>query len=329
MVIDWDMPQRSAWQALPLRVYLRGTGCFSVWSVVDSGEDAPAWAEPELALTFFGRRRNRRASRTEVERVDNGPDGGVGYRVTGGGGARRGDAGTSPGRRGIARRPGDRITRSRWGTLRCRSAWPSCVSKKSTLGAGARSSLARLPYGGQTFGYGEVAELPEPGVSFAHGCIGLALPLLYLHHPAARRGLQCEFMLEWPPDCLAASRHHRRHMPAGASPGRPSACWTPGQTHCYGGSCRACAPYQPARRSRRCGAGATAAATRYGLTSPPAPALGARRQYHRIQHEPGKYRNRHSPGWTIRAAGRCCSAGKRWAYRHLRRLRQPCRAATG
>ena len=270
LVIDWDMPRGICLQALPLRVYLRGTGCFSVWSVVDSGEEAPAWAEPELALTFFGTAAQSPDIAHQVERVAM-ADGGVGYRAVAVGA--RAAVTLELRLDGEELRVGLAIANPQ--PLGGR-ALPLCVAElcfeEVTLGAEA-VFLSALPYGGQTFAYGKVAELTGPGVSFAHGCIGLALPLLYLHDPQKNVGLQCEFMLNERP--IARLR-------PGSAPAHAACCLTwsterllePGQTHCYGGTVAVRAfvgtPVAQMRHWR------DAAATRYGLTPPPAPAWARR-----------------------------------------------------
>ena len=192
LVINWCTPQGMRWQGMPVRVQLRGTGVFSVWSEVDSGEGAPLWAEPELALTFSPLPRSP-AIEHRVERIST-ADGGVGYRAIG-----RGE------RAAVTlefRLEGDEL-RTMLSVHNPQPpqgrALPLCVAElcfeEMSLGQEA-IFVSALSYGGQSYGYGKVAELNGQGVSFAHGCIGLTLPLVYLYDARNDIGWQFEFMLE-------------------------------------------------------------------------------------------------------------------------------------
>lgn len=265
LVLSWIPETGLPLAGVPVRVLLKGENTFYVWNVVNSGEDAPGWAEPDLLLTYFGSAAQSPAIRHDIAEIS-GPDGEAGFRVTG------------VGERAVATlefllKDGELSTSlsidnpqplgGRW--------LPLCLTElrfgEIALGDGA-VYLSAHPYGGGTFGYGEIAALPESGVSFAHGCIGLALPLWYLHHPDSARGLQWEFMLDGRPNAS---------LRPGLTPAQ--ACWTlswtthrllaPGQRHSYGGRLRI-TPYQ-GRPLEHMRAWRDAAKERYGLTSQQTP----------------------------------------------------------
>jgi hypothetical protein len=128
--------------------------------------------------------------------------------------------------------------------------------------------LGAHSYGGWTFHYGEIAKLTHEGVPFTHGCVGLSLPLVYLHNPENDVGLQLEFMLNDRPTAW---------LKPGTSPNIVNWCITwstdrllePGQVHTYGGTA-GLAPYtgQPISAMRHW---RDTAADRYGLIPPKAP----------------------------------------------------------
>lgn len=251
LLLHWTPAAGLPLAAVPVRVLLKGENTFYVWNVVDSGENAPRWAEPELLLTYFGGAAQSPGIQHEIAEIS-GPGGEEGYRITGVGERaavtleillKDGELSTSL----SVENP--QPLGGRW--------LPLCLAElrfdEITLSDGT-VYLSAHPYGGGTFGYGEIAELPKSGVSFVHGCIGLALPLLYLHHPGSARGLQWEFMLEGRPTAS---------LRPGTSPAQASWAlgWTthrllaPGQRHGFGGRLRI-TPYQ-GRPSSVCARGAT------------------------------------------------------------------------
>ncbi len=265
LLLHWTPGEGLPLAGVPVRVLITGENTFYVWSTVNSGEDAPEWAEPELQVTFFGSEANSRGVRHAIAEIS-GPDGEKGYRITGAG--ERATVTLE-----LLLKDGELAT-----TLSIENPqplggrWlPLCTAELrfGDIAAGDGAVyLTAHPYGGGTFGFGSIAALPASGVSFAHGCIGLALPLFYLHHPDSARGLQWEFMLEGRPQAV---------LRPGASPAQASfaLCWTthrllaPGQRHGYGGSLRIM-PYQ-GRPIERMRTWRDAARQRYGLTSPRTP----------------------------------------------------------
>lgn len=265
LLLNWLSPAGLPLAGVPVRVLLKGDNTFYVWGFVDSGENAPAWAEPELKHTFFGSVRQSPAIRHEVAEIT-GPDGEEGYRITGVG---ERAAVTLE----IVLRDGELCTSLSLHNpqqLGGRSL-PVCLAElrfaEIALGNGA-VYLSAHPYGGGTFGFGDIASLPATGVSFAHGCIGLALPLLYLHHPQSRRGLQFEFMLDGRPLAGVYPSSTPAHADWAIS-------WTtdrllePGQSHLYGGEVRITSfEGRPVERMRHW---RDSAEPRYGLVSPQTP----------------------------------------------------------
>jgi len=265
LLLNWSPAAGMPLVNVPVRVNIQGDNTFYVWNVVDSGENAPAWAETDLQLTYFGSATQSPGITHRIEWL-NGADGEEGYRITG-----VGERATVT--LDITLVDGElnaSLTIHNPQQLGGRSL-PLCLAELSLgeieVGDGA-VYLSAHPYGGGTFGFGQIAQLPPTGVSFAHGCIGLALPLLYLHNPNTRGGLQFEFMLDERPQAW---------IRPGAS--ASNACWAiswtthrllaPGQSHRYGGTVRIM-PYvgRPIERMR---AWRDAAGARYGLVSPQTP----------------------------------------------------------
>ena len=238
---------------VPVRVAVSGHHLFRVWSFVDSGEAAPVWSEPALRLTFFGAERALR-----IERV-----GAAGWRA-------------------IDEHPRGTATLSvdlnRHGELEFAFAitaggqpLPVCLAelRLEQLDAGPQGSyLSANPYGGCTFNSGPVAGIQDVGVKFVNGCIGLALPLVYLHDPRTDAGLQFEFMCEGRPEAW---------LKPGANAGRVDWAlqWStdrlllPGQTHAYGGPLRL--KGFAGRSVAQMRGWRDHAAERYGLTRPRTP----------------------------------------------------------
>ncbi len=278
LTLTWAAANGLTFTDLPVRVRLSGAQTFHVWGNVDSGEGPPAWVEPDLALELFGGDAPcRLETLSEDDRV-------VGYRAT----ARHPrvealvEVLAQDGAVAIflqVRNPqhagGQRL--------------PLCRVEVEIggLDLGTEAEFASAhSYGGRTHGVGRLAELVEPGMPFAHGCIGLALPLLVLHDPATQRGLQIEFMLDGRPTLWL--------RPGAETPAANCAVyWSldrllgPGQTHAFGGALTLTSvtgrPDQAIRDWR------DAAETRYGIRPPSVPAWVKRRSCIELHLFPGAY----------------------------------------
>lgn len=301
LTLNWHTPAGLALTDIPVRVCIKGENTFYVWSSVDSGEGAPIWAEADLQLTFFGNAAQSPGIRHDITELHG--DGVAGYRIAG------------VGERAAVTleivQAGDELQTSltianpqQLGG----ASLPLCLAELSfgeiSVGTGG-VYLSAHPYGGSTFGFGEIAQLPEAGVAFAHGCIGLALPLVYLHNPNERRGLQFEFMLDERP----LARIKPASMPECAT---WTISWTtdrllaPGQCHCYGGSVRMLSytgkPIEQMRYWR------DTAEARYGLVSPHTPEWV--RQCNMIEFNMNPDNTEHT--FTRLDDPRCCALLERW-----------------
>jgi hypothetical protein len=269
---------------VPLRVRVQGGGAFYVWGMVDSGEGAPAWAEPDLDLVFFGPGRAARGTTCRVETLREGRRV-TGWRATGtharaevvlewrleGDAARITLAVRNPQHLGGQRLPLCRAELALGGL---------------DLGADAEF-LSAHAYGGRTHGWGRVKDLVPPGMPFHHGCIGLALPLVYLHSPKTGRGLEFEFMLDGRPTAW---------LRPGARRGTAdfALTWTterlllPGQVHAWGGALGLAGfagdPVQRIRDWR------DTAAARYGIRTPPKRDWVKQRSCIELWLNPGAYK---------------------------------------
>lgn len=266
LLLNWQTQGGLRFTDIPLRVKIHGTHTFYVWAVVDSGEDAPAWTEPELLLTYFGSADESPEIAHVVEPLHAG-EGVTAYRVTGSGARATVMLDVRCDARGVStaltienpRQPGAQPL-------------PLCLTELifADLNLGEEGTVySGHAYGGRTHGYGRLAELTEPGMPFTHGCIGLALPLVYLDDPVHQRGVELEFMLDGRPTA---------YLRPGAT--SPAATWAitwsterlllPGQAHRYGGQARI-SPYtgDPIAQMWQW---RDAAADRYGLTPPDVPA---------------------------------------------------------
>ena len=270
--------------AFPIRVGLRGHNTFYVWGMVDSGEGAPRWAEPDLNLTFFGPAAVAPDITCRVETI---AEDGVlrGYRATGrharaevvleivddGGELRATLAVRNPQHASGAR-------------------LPLCVLELQIqdFDLGPRAEFASAhAYGGRTHGYGKLADLVPPGMPFHHGCIGLALPLVYLHDPDRGRGLQFEFMLDGRPTAWVrpGSQAPRASFALQWTPDR---LLLPGQVHAVGGDLKI-QPYdgRPVQMIR---AWRDGAAARYGIRPPAVREWVKRRSCIELWLSPGAYK---------------------------------------
>ena len=286
---------------LPLRVRLRGANTFLVWGNVDSGEGLPAWAEPDFATELFG----GTGSTCRLETIS--------------------EDGCVVGYRACARHPRVEAVleiRDQDGELafslqlrnpqnaggRC---LPICLAEVEIGGLflGDEAEFASAHgYGGRTHGVGRFADLVEPGMPFAHGCIGLGLPLVVLHDPVSSRGLQFEFMMDGRPtlclrpggprSCVAADDTEVVPPSTGGSGSVPTATcavyWSldrlllPGQVHVFGGALKLKPvngrPDQALRDWR------DAADTRYGIRTPKVPEWAKRVSCIELWLFPGAYK---------------------------------------
>jgi len=215
---------------LPVRVRLKGKNTFYVWGAIESGEDAPAWAEADFDMTLFGPE-----SEGESVRVTSLVEDGVttGYRATATHARARVELTmqfTDDGEMRLAM-----TVANPQGTGGQRL--PVCTTELTIggfdLGPDGRYTSAHA-YGGRTHGAGALADLVEPGMPFPHGTIGLAIPLVYLHTGDDARGWQFEFMMDARP--IAWIRPGDKPATADFA-----ILWTtdrlllPGQSHAYGG----------------------------------------------------------------------------------------------
>ena len=263
LVVTWELANGMVWNRVPLRVDIHGSGFFSVWGTIASGEGEPVWAEPGLKLTYFGGRQESPGIACQVEQVE-GPA--SCYRATATGPRATitvdlrlahnelevGFSVSNPVRPGARRLP------------LC-----SAELRFEDLEIGLDGTyMGAHAYGGRTHGAGPLSTVRECGLPFIHGCIGQALPLVYLHQPASHRGVQLEFMLGERPTAWL--------RPASA-PGCVHWClsWTterllePSQAHTYPGVARI-APYRgrPVEQMRKW---RDEAKERYGIVSPRTP----------------------------------------------------------
>ena len=260
--LTWAMPNGLTFERVPVRAAVRGTGAFFVWGEGDADALAPVWAEKDFALTCFGGAAESPGTAHTVERLD-----GQGFRAV----ARHARAAVTLELRLADGRlvPSLEVSCPREGNGRpLPLAAAELRFENLCVGAGAVFETAHH-YGGGVHGYGAIADLKGRGHAFANGCLGLALPLVFLHHPATGHGLELEFLTDGRP--LAWLR-------PGVDP--ESATWAlawsperllqPGQSHVYAGG-TSLAPFsgRPVEAARRW---RDAAASRYGLRPPTLPA---------------------------------------------------------
>ncbi|MCL2701802.1 MAG: hypothetical protein FWE88_08955 [Phycisphaerae bacterium] len=243
-----------------LRVRLAGQDSFHVWGVGDKASLAPAWSEPDLSLTFFDGAATG-VGTTSLSAVSGET---VAWRAE----ARHKRAVVTLGIRPCGERlafdlavtcpPGQRPL-------------PMCslelALENLTVGSDGVFETAHH-YGGGVHGLGRIDELTARGHAFAHGCLGLALPLVYLHNSADTAGLELEFLVDGRPFAwLRRGRDDRRATFAVAW--ETDRLLEPGQTHTCGGTI-SLRPYegrcveQVRRYARQVG-------EHHGLAAPPLP----------------------------------------------------------
>ncbi len=279
LTLSWAAANGLAFAGLPVRVRLHGAKTFHVWGQADSGEGLPGWAEADLALELFGG--GDATCRLETLSADGRV---VGYRAFA----------CHPRVEATLemRQDDDELAVS----LQLRNPQqaggkrlPVCRVELEigglNLGAAAEFASAHS-YGGRTHGVGRLADLVEPGMPFAHGCIGLALPLLVLHDPLTRQGLQFEFMLDGRPTLWLRPGAEKPAATCVLS-WSPDRLLQPGQVHAFGGALRlkpvTGRPDQVIRDWR------DAADARYGIRPPPVPAWAKRRSCIELWLFPGAY----------------------------------------
>ena len=265
LTLSWAMPNGVALDNTPVRVDIHGHNVHYVWTVINCGEGAPAWAEKDLLLTAFGTPDESPGFEHELERAETAA-GGVCYRAF---------ATHERAKVALELRLEDGELRTRLSItnpqpLNGRSL-PVCLTemklKDLNLGPNGQYTGAHA-YGGWGFHHGRLAELTHEGIPFQHGCVGLGIPVVCLHDPDRGAGLQLEFMLNERP---------MMWVRPGDSRGCANWCitWTtdrllePGQTHAYGGHA-GFAPYEgrPVQAMRRW---RDNAGPKYGLVPPRAP----------------------------------------------------------
>ena len=260
--LHWPAAASSMMRDVRVRVCLRGSHLFSVWSSVDSGENLPRWAEDDLALTYFGTAAESPEMHCTLQTL-----GETGYRIEA----------CSP--RAIVTMEMCLVDGELCSTLQISNPYgqasrplPLCTAELcfEQIKPGKKAYfLSAHPYGGQTHGFGQLADLAAPGVEFVYGCIGLALPLLYLHNPDhGGHGLQCEFMLDGRPQAWVRPGTRKGEVAF-------TLLWSTdrllevGQSHAYGGVLRFKHYQGHPLAHMRCWR--DTAAERYGLVSTPAP----------------------------------------------------------
>jgi hypothetical protein len=234
LALSWAAGHGVDLDGLPIRVRIKGSHLFRVWSQVDSGEGPPLWAEPDLDLLLFGPDSDSPQTQHRLD-VFEGDDAARGCRAT----ATHERVEVALEMRLVNEELEFGLSVTNPQALGKKSL-PLCFLELSigglTVGSGAVYENAHA-YGGRTHGWGKVADLGGEGVPFIHGCIGQAFPLAYLHHPETGRGLQFEFMMDGRPTAWL--------RPGGAP---DHAAWSltwpterllePCQTHTYGGRLR-------------------------------------------------------------------------------------------
>jgi len=237
LCLSWTSPELTS-DRLPVRVRIKGEHTFYVWGAIPSGEDAPAWAEADLDLTFFGPDNPVDVCGRQSVRVESLTENGVerGFRVTATHPRARVELDVRMTGVGEAR---FRMTVSNPQGLGGQRL-PVCLAELSItgfdLGPDGRFTSAHA-YGGRTHGSGTLAGLGQPGVPFVHGTIGLGLPLVYLHSGDDARGWQFEFMMDGRPTAWVKPGEGRGNKSAADF----AIAWTtdrlllPGQSHVHGG----------------------------------------------------------------------------------------------
>jgi len=250
---------------VPLRVVLQGHGSFHVWGEGDADALAPAWAEKELTLCLFAPA-EAQPGLTHTVAPFTTANGTLCFRAH----ARhaRADVVLDISLRDECLAAELRVSCPATGNS---VPLPLCTAElrfeNLTVGPEAIFASAHH-FGGGVHGVGKVSALAGRGHAFAHGCLGLAVPLVCLHHPATDRGIAAEFFSDGRP--MAWLRPGRTPDQATwAITWETDRLLEPGQTHVYSGGLTL-SPYHgdPVAQVRRWRDGA---GERYGLTPPALP----------------------------------------------------------
>ncbi len=177
-----------AMAGLPVRLELRGSTLFKVWTWADSGETSTAWAEADFNVSLFSGEDGESCKIEELYENECLS----GFRV-------------SASRTRIA---AEMLICIHGETV----SFDTCIRNPQGLG-GTSLPLAEVEfrigpfymgsdaeflsahaYGGRTHCRGRLDELQQKGIPFRNGCTGLALPLLYVFDSNSRNGLEFEFM---------------------------------------------------------------------------------------------------------------------------------------
>ena len=211
-----------------LRVRIVGQDSFHVWGEGDRASLSPAWSEPSLSLTLFDKTDSAGVVATELSTV----------------------SGPAAAWRAVARH--ERAVVSLWirhvGERMEFDLSVTCPPGQRSLPmCSLELALEQLPvgqagvfetahhYGGGVHGLGRIDELTGRGHAFANGCLGLALPLVYLHDGSDSAGLELEFLSDGRP--FAWLRRGRDDLHATfAVTWETDRLLEPGQTHTCGGT---------------------------------------------------------------------------------------------
>ncbi len=224
--LSWILPNGISIDA-PIRVKVRGANIFNVWGMVDSGEGLPGWADADFNPVLFA----GVSEKCHIEKLtDN--DTVTGYRAISNNSRVEaiieirdiaGELSVSFMLRNPQYAGGKRL--------------PLCMVELEIgelyLGENAEFASAHS-YGGRTHGVGRLADLVQPGMPFPHGCIGLALPLVYLHDPITTNGMQFEFMMDGRPTLWLRPGEGKSTANCVIN-WMPDRLLLPGQSHIFGG----------------------------------------------------------------------------------------------
>ena len=241
----------------PVRVALRGENLFRVWEGGDSGENPPAWSEPDLEIIFFG------------------PETGCELYELSGAAGRRFVAEAKTGRAAVSLEISfidDELS------MELTVKNPQATGGKPFPLGGCEINLGNIaingdtvyqgahPYFGRDLYKGRAKDLCE-NARLHHGCIGLAFPLAYLYDEKMGAGLQFEFMTGERSD-FSLSTERDGYVKAGLRWGTERLL-QPLERHAYGGAFRIKAVGESPLRCMR--KWRDEAFMRYGLAAPAVP----------------------------------------------------------
>lgn len=192
LTVTWRMPNGMLLDRAPLRIRIRGSHTFRVWHAKDSGEGPPVWADPGFNLTCFGPGTEDSTGSCSVETIES-KDGVQSFLAK-----------YTSARANCTIVLSQHEREFRIGISVSNPQGPS--GKSLPLGSvelmiddiavGRNGTyLGSHAYGGWTHHSGKISGISGDGVAFVHGCIGLGMPVAYLHDPDESRGIEMEFML--------------------------------------------------------------------------------------------------------------------------------------